>query len=257
MNRQVRLPVSPKRIISLVPSQTELLFDLGLEEQIVGITKFCVHPEQLLKNKIIVGGTKQFNFDIIKSLKPDLIIGNKEENEEYQIKALMELYPVWMSDIFNLKEALQMIEAIGSICNKKHQALKIVSDITLNFEKLNLHIHSFLPQKTAYLIWRKPYMAAANNTFINNLLEILKLENVLTNAQQRYPSLSIEELQKLNPELILLSSEPFPFKEKHIREIQAILPSAKIKLVDGELFSWYGSRLKHAPSYFKTLLETL
>ena len=257
MNRQVNLPVFPKRIISLVPSQTELLFDLELQDRIVGITKFCIHPKEKCKNATVVGGTKNFDFEIIKALNPDLIIGNKEENEEHQIKALMELYPVWMSDIQNLNQALDMIQEIGKICNKQKQAFKLSNKIKLNFEALKIHIQSFLPKKTAYLIWRKPYMAAGNNTFINNMLGICKLENVFQQQTSRYPEIAAQVLKNQNPELILLSSEPFPFKEKHIKELKDMLPEAKIQLVDGEMFSWYGSRLKKAAGYFKNMIDAL
>src|ERR1700741_1030662 len=115
MNREIELKGSPKRIISLVPSQTELLWHLGLREELVGITKFCVHPEEMFHTKPRVGGTKKFDLKKIAELKPDLIIGNKEENEQVQIEELMKQYPVWMSDITNLDQALDMISRVGAL----------------------------------------------------------------------------------------------------------------------------------------------
>lgn len=257
MGRQITLPEFPKKIISLVPSQTELLYDLGLEEQIAGITKFCIHPEKLFRDKPRIGGTKQFNFEKIKALNPDLIIGNKEENEEKQIKELMQLYPVWMSDIKNLEDSLEMINQVGIITNKTVASNLIIDKITTEFNQLKQKTSNLRLKRAAYFIWRKPYMVAGNDTFIDHLLEICRFENIFKNKQGRYPEISETELKKEKPEVILLSSEPYPFKEKHIRELQHLLPNSEINLVDGEMFSWYGSRLKYAPGYFKTLVESI
>ena len=117
MNRTIRLGATPRRIVSLVPSQTELLYDLGLEERVVGITKFCIHPKEWYRSKVRIGGTKNVNFDKVKTLRPDLIIGNKEENFKEDIEALEEIAPVWMSDIFTLDDSLEMINQLGSVLN--------------------------------------------------------------------------------------------------------------------------------------------
>lgn len=243
----VQYPV--KRIISLVPSQTELLFDLGLREEVVGMTKFCVHPAVWLKEKTIIGGTKKFDFEIIDSLQPDLIIGNKEENYLAGIEQLTSKYPVWMSDIENLPQALTMIKQVGELVNRPSESLTIVKQI----ESLFLHLPSFEETKALYLIWRKPWMATGTNTFIHDMLVRLKFVNAI--QQSRYPELTDACIRELNPDVILLSSEPFPFEEKHIDELRALCPQAKIILVDGEMFSWYGSRLQYSPAYFHELYE--
>ena len=247
----------PKRIISLVPSQTELLSDLGLDEEIIGITKYCVHPKGWLETKIKIGGTKKLNLEKIKELKPDLIIGNKEENEKSQVMELMKHFPVWMSDIKTLEEALRMIESIGKITQKEKRALEIQNNIREQFSHFKLQISHLSPigTKVLYLIWRKPFISAGKDTFINHLLEICGLNNVL--AEIRYPEVSTEKIKSLNPELIFLSSEPYPFRQKHIAELQLVCPRAKVVLVDGEMFSWYGSRLLYAPSYFESLTLSL
>lgn len=242
----------PQRIISLVPSQTELLADLGLEDQVVGITKFCVHPERWHKTKVIIGGTKKFDFDRIRSLNPDLIIGNKEENYREGIETLSRQYPVWMSDIVSLADTLGMIRGVGQITNTAFKSDKIVSDIEDIFSGL-IKLPSF---KTLYLIWKGPWMAAAPGTFIHEMLQLAGLENCLRN-QTRYPEFNTEQLQKLNPELILLSSEPYPFQEKHIHELRQLCPDARILLVDGEMFSWYGSRLLKFHAYLEKLRKEL
>jgi ABC-type Fe3+-hydroxamate transport system substrate-binding protein len=250
MNRTLHQERIPQRIISLVPSQTELLYDLGLEEEVVGITKFCIHPTEWFKTKTRVGGTKKIDFEKIKALRPDLIIGNKEENEQGQIEELMKLYPVWMSDIKNLEDALTMILNIGGLTGKTAPAAELVNSISLEFLKLQL---PSVKRKAAYFIWRKPWMAAGKETFIDEMMQRCGLNNVFT--QTRYPEVIPEALGELQPEIILLSSEPYPFKEKHIQEIREYCPAARILLVDGELFSWYGSRLLKAPAYFRGLID--
>jgi ABC-type Fe3+-hydroxamate transport system substrate-binding protein len=245
---RIRLNFPPKRIISLVPSQTELLHDLGLDDYVVGITKFCVHPPSWLTTKKVIGGTKNFWFDAIDKLSPDLIIGNKEENYREGILALKKNYPVWMSDITTLDDSFNMISGIGTITGREQASQQILSKIHASF--LNLKIHE--AKSVLYLIWKKPWMAAGNNTFIHVLLEKIGLKNCLE-EKSRYPELKDAEIKALAPDLIFLSSEPFPFQEHHISELQMISPSSKILLVDGEIFSWYGSRLIKAPQYFNSL----
>jgi ABC-type Fe3+-hydroxamate transport system substrate-binding protein len=166
MNNVIRLGNVPKRIISLVPSQTEFLYDIGLEDEVVGITKFCIHPQEWFNTKTRVGGTKTVNFEKIKSLQPDLIIANKEENTQSEIEELQKHYNVYISDIFTLEDSYQMMTDIGLMTNKVDLTLKVINQIKDNFidlPKQNI--------KVLYLIWRKPFMAAGKNTFINHLLE--------------------------------------------------------------------------------------
>ena len=253
LGREVTLPVyPPKRIISLVPSQTELLADLGLAEEVVGITKFCVHPAGWLKTKARIGGTKTVHIDRVKELQPDLIIANKEENTKEQIEELNEQFPVWISDVKDLTTALQMIEGIGEITAKEQEAQAWSRRIDDQFKTLA----DFPAQRAAYFIWRDPFMAAGSDTFIDKMLEVAGFENVFGHLQ-RYPEISASQLAEAAPKLILLSSEPYPFKDKHLAEFQALCPQAVISLVDGELFSWYGSRLIQSPAYFRSLRQAL
>ena len=252
LQNSIFLPQPPQRIISLVPSQTELLFDLGLGKKIVGVTKFCIHPKQEVKMKEIIGGTKNFNLDKIRQLKPDLVIGNKEENYPEGIAALQLEYPVWMSNIFSLQDALNMIGGIGLITDTDREAVIIQREIQTAFVALP----AFSPIPTAYFIWRKPYMVAGHDTFINHIMGEAGLYNVFGQLS-RYPVISPADLQKVNPALILLSTEPYPFREKHIQEIKEICPLAEVKFVDGELFSWPGSRLRHTPAYLRRLRQEL
>lgn len=238
----------PQRIISLVPSQTELLADLDLDEKVIGITKFCSHPSDWRIRKTIVGGTKNFWFDVIEGLNPDLIIGNKEENYKEGIERLREKFPLWMSDITTLQDALSMITSVGLITARQHLADQCVKEITDKFKKINKHEG----QSVLYLIWRQPWMAAGKNTFIDAMLTTIGLNNAIESAD-RYPVLTSQEIKNLAPQYIFLSSEPFPFSKRHDDELHQISPASKCILVDGEMFSWYGSRLIKAVNYFNTL----
>lgn len=251
MGNTIKLEGTPKRIVSLVPSQTELLFDLGLDEQIVGLTRFCVHPAGKKKEKKNVGGTKQVHFDRVEAIQPDLIIANKEENQQEQIEELQKHYPVWISDIKTLDDALEMMSKLGELTGTSDKAQSIITRVKQDFAAFESKLER--PLRTAYFIWKKPYMTIGNDTFINDMLKRCGLVNVFGNTT-RYPETDIEALKQLNPELILLSSEPYPFKDRHIAELHEELPNAIIKLVDGELFSWYGSRLLHSATYFDELI---
>ena len=253
IGQQVTFPYPPLRIVSLVPSQTELLFDLELRKQVVGVTKFCTHPPYARHGAAVIGGTKNFDFDKIKAARPDLIIGNKEENYEQGIKQLAQQYPVWLSDIATLPDALRMIKQVGLLTGKAHLAEPLAAEIDTSFNTL-LTTDSVI--SAAYFIWRKPYMVAAKGTFIDDMLGRAGFRNVFAGLG-RYPAITAEQLRAAAPARILLSSEPYPFGEKHVTEFQEICPAAKIQIVNGELFSWYGSRLRLSPAYFQQVLANL
>ncbi len=256
--REVFIPDQPRRIISLVPSQTELLSDLGLEKEVIGITKFCIHPHEWFQTKTRVGGTKQLKPDIIRQLKPDLIIANKEENVKEQIEELAKEHPVWVTYVYDMESALQMMMDVSGLTGKFAPTRQIIHQIKLGFINLeNILEKKKDPKlKTAYLVWRDPYMTIGGDTFINDMLERCGLENIFRN-KTRYPEITIEEIKAAECELVLLSSEPFPFKQKHLEELQFLLPGTRIILVDGEMFSWYGTRMLQAPGYFTKLHQEI
>ncbi len=251
--RKVAIPAIPQRIISLVPSQTELLFDLGIRNEVTGITKFCIHPTEWFRSKTRVGGTKQLKMEIIHELQPDLIIANKEENVKEQIEELEKHYPIWITDVNNLEDAYEMIEQIGIITGKQKPASQMLAAIKNNFALLETHSSKLT---ACYLIWQNPYMTVGGDTFIHSMLEEAGFNNIFGN-KKRYPEVTVSELRTINSELLFLSSEPFPFQQKHIDELQTQLPETKIVLVDGEIFSWYGSRLLKAPAYFNSLKSAI
>ena len=246
----VEITGKPARILSLVPSQTELLYDLGLDASVVGITKFCIHPVEWFRTKTRVGGTKDVDIEKIRQLKPDLVIANKEENLKAQVEALKEFAPVWVSDVNDLEGALQMIVSIGKMTGSEDKATQIAAEIERSFGALIYD--SAIP--SAYLIWKDPYMTVGGDTFINDMMRRAGLENVFAH-RDRYPEISIAAIQQSPCEVVLLSSEPYPFQQKHVEALQPLLPGKKIIVADGEMFSWYGSRLRKAPGYFSALYK--
>ncbi|MFT5183636.1 MAG: ABC-type Fe3+-hydroxamate transport system substrate-binding protein [Flavobacteriales bacterium] len=252
LGRNIELESPAKRIVSVVPSQTELLFDLGLDEEIIGVTKFCIHPQQKVCLKHNVGGTKNLRLEAIANLTPDLVIANKEENTEADINWLMDRFPVYVSDIENVNEALRMIEDIGVLVGQTDQAKTMSQSIASSFELIETNSR----HKSVYLIWKNPYMAVGANNYINDLMSVCGFDNLLGMHDSRYPELSIADMQRLKPELVFLSSEPFPFKDEHAKALSKILPESKIILVDGEMFSWYGSRMKLAANYMQKLINS-
>ncbi|WP_333780751.1 ABC transporter substrate-binding protein [Tenacibaculum pacificus] len=237
LNTVFELNKTPKRIISLVPSQTELLVDLGLEEFLVGVTKFCVHPNYLRKNKTVVGGTKTIHIDKIKALNPDIILCNKEENTKEIVEACKKIAPTHVSEIFTFDDSKNLINEYGEIFSCKTVANIITKSLDEKLNNFQQFIKNSSQKKVAYFIWKDPWMVAANNTFINHLLELNNFKNIYSN-KERYPEIDLKNIIKDgNPDVILLSSEPYPFKEKHIIEIKKHCNNANIILVDGELFS--------------------
>jgi ABC-type Fe3+-hydroxamate transport system substrate-binding protein len=242
--------LNPMRIVSTVPSQTELLSYLGLDDEIVGITKFCVHPEHIYRHKTRVGGTKDLDTELIASLSPDLIITNKEENEKEQVSKLSKSIKVHVTDVHDLTSALDMIKEVSLMTDREEKGQALIHEIEKGFNS----IEPLSPKKSVlYLIWKNPWMSIGRDTFIHDILNRCGLTNVMDN-QLRYPEVTFEEV---NPDLIFLSSEPFPFKEGHIEELRSFFPEAQILLVDGEYFSWYGSRLAKAPKYLNELIGAI
>lgn len=255
LGRKLTLTHAPTRIVSLCPSQTETLAYFA-PQRLVGITRYCIHPETI-QHLPKVGGTKKVELELIKSLAPDFILAEKEENTPEIVESLASFCPVYVTNIESVVEAIEMIHFIGQLLDVPTQAQELVGKIQHNFELLknkaqDYHKNSTLP-KVGYFIWRKPYMVAGINTYINDVLQYLGFENIFAHLPNRYPTLVADEMRHYEPDIILLSSEPYPFQAKHISELQSIWTNARIELVDGEAFSWYGSRMNIGASYLAGL----
>ena len=252
LGREIKAPEVPQRIISLCPSLTATLYDLGLGERIVGITHFCIHPADKVKGVVKVGGTKKLKMDRVEALTPDLIIAEKEENTQEMVEALEKHYPVYVADVLDLEGSLKMVRDLGLVTGEEEKGVLLANEVQRAYEEVRPLVQA---RRCMYFIWRKPWMVAGPGTFIDAMLQHCNLENVV--STERYPELNREEIIRLAPEVVLLSSEPYPFAEKHIAELREFLPEASFHLVDGEMFSWYGSCLRHAPEYLNPLLAAL
>ncbi|MEL6989841.1 MAG: helical backbone metal receptor, partial [Bacteroidota bacterium] len=253
IGHSISLKEFPSRIISLVPSQTEYLHYLGLEKEVLGITKFCIHPHDWFKTKTRIGGTKTVDIEKIRSLNPDLILANKEENTQEIIQSLQAEFNTWTSDVIEIKDALEMLLSVGKMTGKENKAVHLVQELKKDLALIQSTVQhpSFI-----YLIWKDPIMAVGSNTFINSVLTMAGFQNALEHTT-RYPSLTIEEIQKIAPNFLFCSSEPFPFKEEHINAFQAQLPNTKVVSIDGEICSWYGNRMLKIKDYFLNMKRQL
>lgn len=230
-----------QKIISLVPSLTELVISFGLKNQLIGRTRFCVHPQEIVEEIPIVGGTKNPRLDKIRAMDPDYIIANKEENRPDDIHSLMEDFEVNVTEIETIEDALLTIHELGQAFEVADQAHKLISDIQQRLEERP----SESELRTAYMIWKDPWMSVGHDTYIHDVMKHWDLDNVFA-EETRYPKFGLTELERYNPDLILLSSEPYPFKEKHLAQVEEAFPAARVLLVEGQWFSWYGARMKQA-----------
>lgn len=251
MGRKVDITGSPQKIVSLVPPITELLFDLGLGDKLVGRTKFCIHPKGKVDKVPSIGGVMGLNYHRIEESKPDLILASREENGKQEINEIAKLLPVWVSDVRNLADALEMIQIIGTICGVEEKAKEIAEKIETEFEKL-----SEIPEEVinaVYLIWKNPLYTVGGDNFTNDMLKRVGIRNVFEDKNEAYPIVTGKEIRDRKPDYIFLPSEPYPFTKDDVQEFRGKFPKVEIKQVDGEYFSWYGSHLLKAPSYFKQL----
>lgn len=248
-NKTLR-PLNSAKIISLVPSLTELLIDCGLDNQIVGRTKFCIHPAEKVAKIPKVGGTKKINFETVFAQNPDIILANKEENTKEDIELLAKYYPVYVSDISTIQDLIVFIEDFSTYIPEM-DIVDIVADL-----KKNKGLGIFNGQRVVYLIWQNPLMTVGSDTYINHILEASGLINVFGHMS-RYPEITASEIEQSKPDYLFLSSEPYPFNKSHTESFNALFPEIRTVLVDGEMFSWYGSRTLQLPAYLGKLKNTL
>ncbi len=254
LGRNVQIEQNLNRIISLVPSQTETILELSNPSILIGRTKFCIHPRGVVEDIQKIGGTKNLNLDLIRSIKPQLIIANKEENNKDQVLACAEFCPVWVSDIKSPEDGIKLINDFGVILQAKDKANALIKAIATGRKVFDQR--TIQTKRAAYLIWKDPFMSVGKDTYIHHTMKSAGFINIFAD-QYRYPSCTLDEIIERHPEIILLSSEPFPFKEKHISELSRYIPETKIILVDGEMFSWYGSKMRKAYPYFSEIHSKL
>jgi ABC-type Fe3+-hydroxamate transport system substrate-binding protein len=246
------------RIVSLCPSLTELVFALGLGDRLVGRTKFCVQPAGLVEGIEKVGGTKNPKIDRVVQLAPDLVLMNEEENRIEDAEALRAAGIACHTSMpRNVAETIESIRSIGEALGVPERAEAIAHDIAARTARVRESVAGQTLARYAYLIWRNPYMAVSGDTYVSNLIAEAGGENVFADRTDRYPQISAEELGEADPHLVLLSSEPFPFTERHIDELVELtsLPRDRFVLVDGELLSWHGPRTGEGVQYAREVLS--
>ena len=249
LGRSLELPETPLKVISLVPSITEMLYALGVEP--VAQTIFCIHPADKFKDAAKIGGTKKLKISEILDLNPDLVIANKEENLKEEIEPIAQKVPTYISDIGTISEAERMIEDIGLILDCENKASALIKSIRNNRQDRA----GFEPRSYLYLIWREPYFVTGSDTFITDMLNEVGLVNAFN--EDRYKEISMEDMRRIEPDYVFLSSEPYPFKIIHVNELQPMLPDSKVVLIDGEMVSWYGSRIPDGLKYLKEFRANL
>ncbi len=252
LGRLIPVPTNPQRIVSLCPSQTETLWALGAAHRLVGRTRYCIQPQGVIEFVAVVGGTKKVDFQAVAQLKPDLIIAEKEENTLQDVEGLSKIAPVYVTKNESFEESLETISRLGALIQAEAAAHALTTAITSAWAQVRPVEQ---PLKVLYLIWPKPLMTVGRTTFIGAILERLGLENLGAQLTGRYPIL--ENPQALRPDVVLLSTEPYPFKPVHIPSFQQIWPTAHVKVVRGDYFAWYGARQLEAAPYFASLAAEL
>jgi len=224
------------RIVSLVPSITELLCDLDLSEQVVGRTGFCIHPWDTVREIPKVGGTKDLKLDRIRELAPTHVVVNVDENRKEDAEALAEFVPnVVVTHPLGPRDNLDLYRQMGREFDREAEAEVMCG----RFEAALARVEDRHEQRVLYLIWRDPWMSISPETYISRTLGLFNWRTVPTTTDVRYPQVDLTEVEV---DRVLLSSEPFHFKEHHRAEVQELVPGAKVSLIDGEMTSWYGSR---------------
>jgi iron complex transport system substrate-binding protein len=248
------------RIVSLCPSLTELVFDLGRGNDLVGRTKFCVHPADRVERVESVGGTKNPKIARIVELAPDLVLLNEEENRREDADALMAAgVRCHVSFPRDVDETAQMVRDIGAVLARHTEAERIAADIERRAARVRENARQAPAVRYAYLIWRNPWMVAGSDTFVTAMLALPGGVNVFAGDGERYPTVTPEDLTAADPDAVLLSSEPFPFKEKHAAELAAAtgLSRDRMTFVDGEYLTWHGSRTPDGIDYAEWVITSV
>lgn len=247
------------RIVSLVPSITELLCELGLAPQLVGCTEFCVHPSSVIEKITKVGGTKNVGMDVVRKLAPTHVIVNIDENKREVFDDLKGFVPhVVVTHPNAPNDNIALYKLLGTMFSREKEAMRLIQELERVMEDVHSNCEHFPRQRVLYLIWRKPWMTVSTDTYISRTLSLINLETQPRKSVERYPKLKAEELAKLPLDLCLLSSEPFPFQDKHVAEIKPLLRTqCPIKIIDGEMVSWYGSRAIAGLSYLAAFAQQI
>lgn len=259
--RTLSLALRPQRIVSLVPSITETLFDLGAGDRIVGVTRWCVHPADARTRARVVGGTHDVDLDVLARLEPDLVIANQEENPKPLVERLATVAPTYVTFPRTVRDGIVLLRRLGELTDQRDAGARAAARVEAAHRRARRADPQRAP-RVLYLIWRRPWMSVNRDTFVHDMLTTCGAVNVLAHAEARYPTLSDADAAALRPDAILLSSEPYAFRERHREEWlrRGDLPAARlgqVHLVDGELCCWYGTRLLRGLPYLAARIGQL
>ena len=234
------------RIVSLVPSITELLCDLGLASALVGRTGFCIHPRAIVRRIPKVGGTKDVNVARIRELAPTHVVVNVDENEKPVVDELARFVPhVIVTHPLAPEDNPALYRLLGGIFRRERQALALCEEFARAYQEAAAAGAALPRQRVLYLIWRKPWMTVSRDTYISRALALVGWDTLPADARVRYPEVELDAELLANVDQVLLSSEPYRFRERDIDAVQKLRPPGarcSVRLIDGEITSWYGSR---------------
>jgi ABC-type Fe3+-hydroxamate transport system substrate-binding protein len=257
----LELAAAPRRIVSLIPSTTELLCALGLADALIGVTVYCVEPRDVVRGKTRVGGEKDPDLAAIRALAPDLVVANIEENRREDVDALRAAgIRVWVTYPRTVAEGLAMIRDLGDVTGARERARAMLAELEPLYRRVRERAAAIRAVRVFYPIWRRPWMTIGADTYVHDLLSTCGGANVFAD-RTRYPTVTLDEVATRAPEVILLPDEPFRFRRAHIADfdVYPAVPAVRdrrIHLVDGKPFSWHGPRLAEALNKLPDLLAS-
>lgn len=243
------------RIVCLVPSITELLFSLGLDDKIVGRTGFCVHPRGPVRRVPKVGGTKTVDVAKIRKLGPTHLIVNVDENPRPVVDELAAFVPhVVVTHPIEPEDNLGLFRLLGGIFDRETRAEELCEAFSDELAATRTATADLPREKVLYVIWKSPWMTVARDTYISRMLSLVGWDTIPEHAHSRYPSVDLTPERMRDVRHVLLSTEPYSFRERHIAELRSELPPQAhpvVSLIDGEMTSWYGSRAIEGLRYLR------
>jgi ABC-type Fe3+-hydroxamate transport system substrate-binding protein len=257
----VELPRPPRRIVSLIPSTTEILCALGLGDALVGVTVYCVEPRDVVRGKTRIGGEKDPDLARIRALKPDLVVANVEENRREDIDQLRAWsIPVWVTYPRTVVEGIRLIGELGEVTGAGARAREMLRELEPLYARVERATGNRPAVAVFYPIWRGPYMTVNGDTYIHDMLRVCGGRNIFADRPERYPTVTLDDVAARRPAVILLPDEPFRFRRAHLADFAAYaevpaVRDGRIHLVDGKPFSWHGPRIAEALRTLPELIE--
>lgn len=245
------------RIVSLVPSLTELVCELGLADRLVGRTGFCIHPRETLRAIPKVGGTKDVRMDALRELAPTHVIVNIDENRRETFDELSACVPnIIVTHPCRPEDNFALYRLFGGVFGCADRAARLGDELAAALAHAAALAATLPPERVLYLIWRAPWMTIARDTYISATLRAVGWETVPEDAAQRYPEVDWAAIGRSDVARVLLSTEPYRFRERHLAEVER-LAGKPATLIDGEMTSWYGSRAAPGLRYLTGLRTRL